>query len=153
MLRSDDANGWKSGGCGFWSGFGTTPTARTTPSTTPAPYRRVDSRSHGVAPGGMRQYRPSYRARCPRGCRPTAGRRARPSRARQADQPPCDDDALDLTRALDDVHRLDVAVELLDVAVGGDARVAEDVDGEARRLLRDPRGEGLRHGQIGRAHV
>ena len=55
MERSDDAKGWKSGGCGRWSGFGTTPTARTTPCSTPAPQRRVDSMSHDVSPGGMRQ--------------------------------------------------------------------------------------------------
>ena len=30
-------------------------TARTKPSSTPAPYRRVDSMSHAVSPGGMRQ--------------------------------------------------------------------------------------------------
>ena len=51
MLRSDDAKGWKIGGCGRWSGFGTTPTARTTPSWTPAPHCRVASRSHGRPAG------------------------------------------------------------------------------------------------------
>src|SRR5206468_12999787 len=58
---------------------------------------------------------------------------------------PRDHEALDLPRALDDVHRLHVAVELLDVVVAGDARVAQDLDREARRLLRHAGRERLRH--------
>src|SRR6185369_7175147 len=70
------------------------------------------------------------------------------SRRRQADQTARHDDSLHLSRALDDVHRLHVAVELLDVAVARHAGVAEDLDGEPRRLLRDAGGERLRHGRL-----
>ena len=35
---SEDANGWKTGGCGFCSGFGTTPTAFRMPFSTPLPH-------------------------------------------------------------------------------------------------------------------
>src|SRR5271156_6368390 len=60
MLRSDDANGWKIGGCGFCTGFGTTETLRTMPLSTPPPHFAVASSVHGVSPGGTLQYLPLY---------------------------------------------------------------------------------------------
>ncbi len=59
MLRSDEANGWNSGGCGFCTGLGTTDTARTMPSVTPPPYFAVASSVQGVSPAGTRQNLPS----------------------------------------------------------------------------------------------
>ena len=61
IVRSEEANGWKIGGCGFCSGFGTTPTCRTMlSSSNPAPYSRVASMSHGVPSGGICQASPLY---------------------------------------------------------------------------------------------
>jgi hypothetical protein len=50
---SELAKGWKIGGCGFCKGFGTTPTALMTPSSTPAPHFAVVSSVHGVGRGGI----------------------------------------------------------------------------------------------------
>ena len=58
MLLSEDAKGWKIGGCGFCTGLGTTLTALTMPSSTPLPHFVVASIVHGVSPGGTRQYLP-----------------------------------------------------------------------------------------------
>ena len=54
-MRSEEANGWKIGGCGFCRGFGTTPTALRMPSSTPLPHLAVASSAHGVSPGGIFQ--------------------------------------------------------------------------------------------------
>src|SRR5215470_19086424 len=56
--RSEEAKGWKIGGCGFCSGLGTTPTALRTPPSTPLPHLSVASSVHGVSPGGIFQYWP-----------------------------------------------------------------------------------------------
>src|ERR1700722_18084489 len=56
---SDDAKGRNSGGCGFCSGFGTTPTDLRMPFSTPLPYFAVVSSVQGVAPAGTFQYLPS----------------------------------------------------------------------------------------------
>ena len=55
---SEDANGWKIGGCGFCSGFGTTPTDLRTPFSTPLPHLAVVSSGQGVSPAGIFQYLP-----------------------------------------------------------------------------------------------
>ena len=59
MEFSDDANGWNIGGCGFCSGFGTTPTDFRMPFSTPLPHFAVVSSVQGVAPAGTFQYLPS----------------------------------------------------------------------------------------------
>ena len=59
IVFSLDANGWKIGGCGFCSGFGTTPIWRTMSfASTPAPHCFVASSAHGVPAGGICQYFP-----------------------------------------------------------------------------------------------
>ena len=56
--RSEEANGWKIGGCGFCRGFGTTPTAFRIPFSTPLPHLAVVSSGQGVSPGGIFQNLP-----------------------------------------------------------------------------------------------
>src|SRR5947208_16316774 len=58
MVDSELANGWNSGGCGFCSGLGMTPTDFRMPFSTPAPYFAVVSTVHGVSPAGIFQYLP-----------------------------------------------------------------------------------------------
>ena len=51
IVFSELANGWKIGGCGFCSGFGTTPTDLRMPFSTPLPHFAVVSSVHGVVAG------------------------------------------------------------------------------------------------------
>ena len=55
---SEDANGWKIGGCGFCRGLGTTPTDLRMPFSTPLPHLAVVSSGQGVSPGGTFQNLP-----------------------------------------------------------------------------------------------
>src|SRR5256885_6953998 len=56
---SELANGWNSGGWGFCSGLGTTPTEVRIPFSTPLPHLAVVSSVHGVGPAGTFQNLPS----------------------------------------------------------------------------------------------
>jgi hypothetical protein len=56
--------------------------------------------------------------------------------------------ALDLAGALDDVHGLDVAVELLDQMIAPCTHGAQELHPEARRVLGHARSQGLRHRRL-----
>src|SRR4030095_7265624 len=69
--------------------------------------------------------------------------------SRQPDQAARADHTLPLAGALDDVHRLHVAVELLDQVVAARARRSEQLHAERGGLLGDARRERLRPRRLG----